>query len=108
MRWEILRDRRFWIPALLLTVAIELATVITRLALGQSAAHFNETTNPPLILKVHHPVYAAPLVVAGLFVRSGRLSRALWALVFALVASDVVHHLIVLPLWVGNTGWHWP
>ncbi len=25
-----------------------------------------------------------------------------------LVLSDLVHHFVVLPLWVGNTGWHWP
>jgi hypothetical protein len=24
------------------------------------------------------------------------------------VVSDVVHHVIVLPLTVGNMGWHWP
>jgi hypothetical protein len=25
-----------------------------------------------------------------------------------LILSDLLHHFVVLPLWVGNTGWHWP
>jgi hypothetical protein len=24
------------------------------------------------------------------------------------VISDLLHHVIVLPLTVGTTGWHWP
>lgn len=25
-----------------------------------------------------------------------------------LIASDLIHHFLVLPLLVGNSGWHWP
>ncbi len=108
MRFGVVRNRQFWVLATLLTLLIEIVTVVTRLALGQSADQFNHTADPPLILKVHHPVYAVPLVLIALFVRNERIARPLWALIFALVASDCLHHLIVLPLWVGNTGWHWP
>ena len=31
-----------------------------------------------------------------------------WALPWALALSDAIHHLMVLPITVGNTGWHWP
>jgi hypothetical protein len=108
VRYLPFRERRFWLVAALLTVGIELVTVVARLIAGQSAAEFNRSVDPPLILKVHHPLYAVPVIAVGLLVRGPRLSRALWALVIALVASDALHHLVVLPIWVGNTGWHWP
>lgn len=25
-----------------------------------------------------------------------------------LIFSDLMRHFVVLPLWIGETGWHWP
>jgi hypothetical protein len=74
-----MRSWRFWSLTILLTALIELLTVGARLAIGQSAEQFNHSANPPLILKVHHPVYAVPLLLLALVV-----------------------------LWKGDTGRHWP
>jgi hypothetical protein len=43
------RERRFWLHAALLTLVIEVVTIVTRLVLGQSAAQFNRTVDPPLL-----------------------------------------------------------
>jgi hypothetical protein len=90
-----------------LTAAIEAVTLGLRFGGGVTAAEFNRTA--PWVLQIHHMFWAVPVFAAALLVDGRpRLARGLWALAAALVVSDLVHHFVVLPLLVGNTGWHWP
>lgn len=90
------------------TVLFEAVTIACRIVTGHSAAEFNRT-NPPLLLQVNHMFWSLPLFAAAFFLRRRPLAFAvLLALACSLVASDLVHHFAVLPLWKGNTGWHWP
>ena len=53
--------------------------------------------------------WSIPLLAVVPFVwRRPKLSGALLGVSFGLILSDLAHHFIVLPLTVGNTGWHWP
>lgn len=89
------------------TVVIEAVTVAARLWAGRSAAEVCATA--PLLVRMHHLFWSVPLLlVVPLAWRSRRWSGALLGIGVGLVASDLVHHFVVLPLWVGNTGWHWP
>jgi hypothetical protein len=99
---------RAWLGvALGLTLAGEAITVAARFAGGVSAVEFNRTA--PLLLQIHHMFWAIPLAVAaGLLRRRARAASWLSALAVACIASDLAHHFIVLPVLVGNTGWHWP
>ena len=89
------------------TVVIELATLAIRFGGGVAAAEFNETA--PFLLRIHHLFWSLPLF-AGAFAARSRpgVSRCLGGLGAGCVASDLLHHFLVLPLVVGNTGWHWP
>lgn len=92
-----------------LTVLFELLTIGARVFYGQSAAEWTQATNPPLVLRVHHLFWSIPFVIAALTLsKLTRTSLVLWSIAFALILSDLIHHFIVLPIWVGNTGWHWP
>ncbi|MBI3722999.1 hypothetical protein HY251_03450 [bacterium] len=53
--------------------------------------------------------WAVPLLVLVPFMRR-RPAACTWLLALSLgcVASDLAHHFVVLPIAVGNTGWHWP
>ena len=46
----------------------------------------------------------APLTIK----RWPRVTGAIVGTGIGFVLSDLVHHFIVLPILVGNTGWHWP
>lgn len=94
--------------ALAATLALEVATILARVISGHSAAEFNAAVDPPLLVKMHHMFWALPVGLAAAWTTGRRASCVLWALAMALVASDLLHHAVVLPLWVGNTGWHWP
>ncbi len=98
----------FWWSAVAFTAALELATILARLLAGQSAAEFNRTANPSLVVKMHHLFWALPVGLIALGLRERRAAPVLWGLALGLLASDLAHHFVVLPLWVGNTGWHWP
>ena len=101
------RNHVFW-GAVAVTVVAELITIGCRVLLGQSAAEFNQT-DPPLILQIHHMFWSVPLIGLGLLGLVFKWKTEwIWALVIGLIASDLLHHFVVLPLWVGNTGWHWP
>ena len=108
MQRDIFRERSFWWSTLCLTIVMELVTIALRIAYGQSAAEHIAATHPPLLLQLHHMFWSVPFVVAGLFVSGRRSSIALWSVSLGLILSDLSHHFLVLPLWVGNTGWHWP
>lgn len=89
-------------------VVMEVITILWRVAAGRSAAEWIETTEPPLWAQVHHMFWSLPLLPLALLVRGRAASYVLWSLIAGLIGSDLAHHFIVLPLWVGNTGWHWP
>ena len=48
------------------------------------------------------------LIVVPIVWRKQRLSGSLMGLAAGLIASDLLQHVVVLPLTVGNMGWHWP
>ena len=90
------------------TVGFEALTLAVRFGTGVSAVEFNETA--PLLLQIHHMFWSVPLfLVAPLTLRRWpRVTGALVGTGIGFVLSDLVHHFVVLPLLVGNTGWHWP
>jgi hypothetical protein len=90
-----------------ITVLVEAITVYLRFHKGINATEFNRTA--PLLLQIHHMFWSIPLllVVPPLW-RKTRLSGALLGVSLGLIVSDLMHHFVVLPLLVGNTGWHWP
>jgi hypothetical protein len=89
------------------TVLIEAATIAIRFLSGVSAVEFNKTA--PLWQQIHHMFWCVPLLIVAPFVwRRPRISGALLGLSLGLIFSDLAHHFIVLPILVGNTGWHWP
>jgi hypothetical protein len=74
---------------------------------GIAATDFNKTA--PLVLQIHHMFWSLPLLAVVPFVwRKARLSGAILGINLGLVLSDLLHHFVVLPVTVGNTGWHWP
>ncbi|MCD4727185.1 MAG: hypothetical protein K8R46_05965 [Pirellulales bacterium] len=90
------------------TVVVEAVTVAMRFCTGMSAADFN-ATEPPLLLQIHHMFWCLPLLLVVPFVwHKPKLSGALLGISIGLIVSDLLHHFVVLPLTVGNTGWHWP
>ena len=89
------------------TLVAEAVTVHLRFGRGETATEFNKTA--PLLLQIHHMFWGVPLLlVLPLVWRKPRLSGGLLGVALGLAISDVVHHCLVLPLTVGNTGWHWP
>lgn len=108
MNLAIFRERPFWSLTLALTVLMELITIAMRLAFGQSAADYIAKANLPLLLQMHHMFWSVPFAIASVLVSGRRSSTILWSITLALIASDLSHHFLVLPVWVGHTGWHWP
>ena len=89
------------------TVLIEALTIYLRFRSGGTAVEFNKTA--PLLLQIHHMFWSVPLLLVVPFLwRRPRLSGALAGIALGLILSDLMHHFVVLPLTVGNTGWHWP
>lgn len=108
MRLAIFQEQSFWRATVGLAVAMELVTIALRIIYGQSAAEHIAATHPPLLLQLHHMFWAVPFVIVGLVVSDRGCSMAMWSISLGLIISDLSHHFLVLPLWVGNTGWHWP
>ena len=89
------------------TLVVEAITAYLRFRGGIAAADFNKTA--PLLLQIHHMFWSLPLLlVVPLVWRKPKLSGALLGIACGLILSDLAHHFLVLPLTVGNTGWHWP
>jgi hypothetical protein len=102
------RQRAIVAWTLAIGLLTEAATVALRFGGSLSAAQFN-AASPPLLLQIHHALWSIPLLACVPFLwRWPRLSGALLGISFGLILSDLAHHFIVLPLTVGNTGWHWP
>jgi hypothetical protein len=89
------------------TALVEAVALYLRFRSGISAAEFNKTA--PFLLQIHHMFWSIPLLLAVPLVwRRPKLSGGLLGIAIGLVLSDLLHHFAVLPLTVGNTGWHWP
>jgi len=102
--------KKTWIIGIASTIVFELVTIITRLVSGISAAEAQEKYHYPLILKTHHLFWGLLLILIGLlFIKHFPKLRA-WiiGIGLGLFFSDMIHHFIILPLWKGNMGWHWP
>lgn len=98
--------RTFWLWCLVMTVVGELITVAARIGAGAPATEIL-SPNTHVLIRMHHMFWAVPFVIVAFFV--GKLARnRLLGIAAGLVLSDLMHHFVVLPLWVGNTGWHWP
>lgn len=108
MRLATFHERSFWQTTICFTVVMELVTIALRIHYGQSAAEHIAATHPPLLMQIHHMFWSVPFIVMALATSERRMSLALWSISLGLIASDLSHHFLVLPLWVGNTGWHWP
>ncbi|NLF10079.1 MAG: hypothetical protein GX594_19185 [Pirellulaceae bacterium] len=94
--------------AVVSTVAVEAVTVAVRFGAGHSAADFIATA-PPLLMRIHHMFWCIPLLaVLPAVWQFQKTSGALLGISIGLVVSDLLHHFVVLPLTVDNTGWHWP
>jgi hypothetical protein len=103
-----IRQRAVLVSTFAVTVLVEAATIALRFGGGVNAAEFNAAA-PPLLLQVHHMFWSIPLFAIVPFVwRRPKLSGLFLGVGFGLILSDLAHHFIVLPLTVGNTGWHWP
>ncbi|HET6881522.1 MAG TPA: hypothetical protein VFI31_15270 [Pirellulales bacterium] len=101
--------RRRWVIvwAVAVTIAVESVTLYLRFGRRQTAAEFNKTA--PLLLQIHHMFWSVPLFLVLPFCwRWPKASGAILGTAIGFIVSDLAHHFIVLPLWVGNTGWHWP
>ena len=92
----------------LVTVGFELLTLAVRFGSGVSAVEFNKTA--PLLMQIHHMFWSVPLfLVAPLtYRRWPRVTGVMVGTAVGFILSDLIHHFIVLPILVGNTGWHWP
>ncbi len=89
------------------TIVTELVTLYLRFGAGATAVEFNETA--PLVLQLHHMFWSVPLfMISAPAWKRPKVSGALLGIAIGFIASDLLHHFAVLPLLVGNTGWHWP
>jgi len=102
-----MRYRAFIAWTLAATAIGEGVTLYLRFAAHVTAVQFNATA--PLILQIHHMFWSIPLfLLAPLLLRFPRTSGAILGIACGLVLSDLIHQFVILPLTVGNTGWHWP
>lgn len=107
-------DRKYWkktgIIGIISTIFYEAVTIISRVISGISAGEFHERYNLPIYLRIHHMFWGILVLIIGLTLakRYPKISPWIAGIGIGLFLSDVIHHFIVLPLWVGNTGWHWP
>ena len=98
--------RTFWKWCLGVTIVGELITVAARIGAGGPATSILRPETHVLI-RMHHMFWSIPFFIVAFVVRNPTRSRLL-GVAAGLILSDLVHHFVVLPLWVGNTGWHWP
>jgi len=91
-----------------ITLAVEAITIALRFGANIDAVQFN-ATEPPFLLKIHHAFWSIPLLlIIPLVWRWPKTSGTLLGIGLGLILSDAIHHLVVLPITVGNMGWHWP
>jgi len=78
-----------------LTLSIEVLCVIGRLVFGSIKKFYRKKK----LVRIHHGYVGLGLVVLSFFY----LNEYLVIIGWSLFLSDLVHHFIVLPLWVGKT-----
>jgi hypothetical protein len=101
-RW---RPAAYW--TCFVTVAVEALTATLRFSTGKSITQVS--SDWPIWLRTHHMFWGALVLVASFMVWGrNRLWAAIFGIGLGLILSDAIHHLIVLPLTVGDYGWHWP
>jgi hypothetical protein len=94
-----------WLAAT--TLLAEAVTLYLRFHTGMSAAEFNK--DAPLLMQIHHMFWGVPLLPVAVWLwRKPRVAGTLLGIAGGLLLSDLLHHFVILPLLVGNTGWHWP
>lgn len=99
--------RRILIWAIAIGAIVEAVTLWLRFGRGVQAAEFNKSA--PLLLQIHHMFWSVPpLIAAPFLLNRPRIFDPLIGISIGLIASDLAHHFIVLPLLTGTTGWHWP
>lgn len=96
-----------WTWAILAGVIVEATCLYLRFERGETAVEFNRTA--PLLLQLHHMFWSVPLLaILPLVWRHPRFSGTLSGTAIGFVVSDLAHHFLILPLLIGETGWHWP
>src|SRR5438046_6865836 len=99
--------RRIAIWAIAVALVVEAVALWLRFGRGVQATEFNRTA--PLLLQIHHMFWSVPILIAmPLCRRWRRVNEALLGIAMGLIVSDLMHYFVVLPILVGNTGWHWP
>ncbi len=87
---------------LLLTVIIELAAIIGRVMFG-SMKGWHASAQKLLdmnIPRIHHGYIGILILIVAHFFYT---SKTLTMIGAALLLSDILHHFVVLPLWIGRT-----
>jgi len=106
-RTDLVRRRWLWFWAATVTLLVEGITLYLRFGRGYTVTEFNRTA--PLLLQIHHMFWAVPLLVLlPLCWKLPRASGFLAGVAAGFVVSDLAHHFLVLPLLIGDIGWHWP
>ena len=106
-RTDLARRRWLWCWVIAVTVFVEGVTLYLRFGLHHTAVEFNRTA--PLLLQIHHMFWAVPLLILlPLVWRWPRISGLIAGVAAGFVVSDLAHHVLVLPLLIGDIGWHWP
>jgi hypothetical protein len=99
--------RAIWVWCSIVTVVVEAITLWLRFGRRVEANEFNRSA--PLLLQFHHMFWSLPLfAIAAILRNRPPIAAALVGIGMGLIVSDLAHHFLVLPLIVGNTGWHWP
>ena len=97
-------------PITLLTIAIELVTVVLRFGFALDATRDTASTIGRLTLglRIHHSYYGALMVLIawGLSQHAPRWSRLLYIIGGALFFSDIIHHFAVLWAITGTPQFH--
>ena len=104
---RLIRRRWGWSTGAFVAALTEAVTLYLRFGLQRTAVEFNRTA--PLLLQIHHMFWAVPLLpFIALLWRLPRTSGVLCGIAWGFVVSDLAHHFLILPVMIGDTGWHWP
>ncbi len=87
---------------LLLTLAIELAAIVGRITFGSVKGWYTNVIKLTSlnIPRIHHGYIGIALLLIAYFFHP---SKTLTMIGAALLLSDLLHHFVVLPLWIGRT-----
>lgn len=92
-----MRTRRIALYALILTAIFEAITCVLRFGLDlQSTRETSAVARFTFGLRIHHSYPGALLMVVCAFLKPSRLRDVLLIVGIALLASDLIHHFLVL------------